>query len=58
MRRYESTRRPIGEIADELRVGALIEGSIRYSSGQVRASAQLIDGLTSTHLCAEAYEYG
>jgi TolB-like protein len=56
VRRYADTCQPIPEIASELGVGAVMEGSIRYAGKRVRITAQLIDGGTGTHLWAEVYE--
>ncbi|HEY5624023.1 MAG TPA: hypothetical protein VIV14_09690, partial [Gammaproteobacteria bacterium] len=43
---YEGARRPVSEIADELRVVTVMEGSVRYAGDRVRVTAQLIDGAT------------
>ena len=47
---------PIPEIAAELNVQVVMEGSVRYAGDQVRVTAQLIDGATNTHLWSEVYE--
>jgi TolB-like protein/cytochrome c-type biogenesis protein CcmH/NrfG len=52
---YEGARRPITEIANELRVQTVMEGSVRYSGDQVRVTAQLIDGSTGFHIWTEDY---
>jgi len=57
VRDYEHTRMPIQQIADELGVGAVMEGSIRYAREKVRITAQLIDGTTGAHLWAESFEH-
>ena len=46
----------IPEIADELGVESVMEGSARFSGNQVRIQAQLIDGETDEHLWAEVYQ--
>ena len=54
--RYRERKPPIPEIADELGVEALIEGSVLRAGNQVRITAQLIHGTTDEHLWAESYE--
>ncbi len=44
------------EIARQLGVAHLLEGSIQRSANRVRASAQLIDARTDTHIWAEHYD--
>jgi len=46
----------MSEIAKELRVEMLLEGSVRYDGDRIRVTAQLIDGETETHLWVEEYE--
>ena len=53
---YEGADRPISEIARELRVEAIMEGSVRYTDERVRVAAQLIDATTEAHIWAEVYE--
>ena len=53
---YASAARPIAEIANELRVGAIMEGSVRYAGDRVRVTAQLIEAATGTHLWTETYD--
>ena len=53
---YKGTRKPLPEIAQELQVDAVVEGTVLRSGGRVRISAQLIHGPTDTHLWAESYE--
>jgi TolB-like protein/tRNA A-37 threonylcarbamoyl transferase component Bud32/Flp pilus assembly protein TadD len=54
--RYRNTDQTIPEIAAELGVDALIEGSVLRADGLVRITAQLIDGRTDEHLWAENYD--
>jgi len=56
MRQYEGTNKPMAQIADELKVQAIMEGSVRYARGQVRVTAQLIDPSTGGHLWSDTYE--
>ena len=55
--RYKASKEPLREIADELNVAHILEGSVRLADGRVRISAQLIDTRTDEHLWAENYEY-
>jgi len=43
-------------VARELRVGYVLEGSVRKAGGRVRITAQLIDGSTNDHVWAERYD--
>ena len=54
--RYKETKSPLPEIAKELGVDAIVEGSVTRSGDRVRITAQLIDGHTDQHLWAESYE--
>jgi serine/threonine protein kinase/tetratricopeptide (TPR) repeat protein len=54
--RYKGTTRPLPEIARELHVDAVVEGSVQRAGGRVRITAQLIHGATDRHLWAKAYE--
>ena len=54
--RYKDSKRPLPEIARELGVDAVVEGSVSRSGDRVRITAQLIDGQTDIHLWAEMYE--
>ncbi len=54
--RYKGTNRPILEIARELGVEAIVEGSVLRSDNRVRVTAQLIDAASDTHLWARSYE--
>jgi TolB-like protein len=53
---YKSTRRPLPEIARELQVDAVMEGTVLRAGERVRISAQLIHAPTDTHLWGESYE--
>jgi TolB-like protein/Flp pilus assembly protein TadD len=56
MMRYAETDKSIPEIATELSVATVMEGSVRYADGRVRVTTQLNDGITGAHLWSEAYE--
>jgi len=54
--RYKGTQRPLPEIARELGVDAVVEGTVTRSGDRVRVTAQLIDAHSDTHLWAETYQ--
>src|SRR6266478_4548783 len=54
--RYKSTKKGLPEIAKELNVEAIVEGSVMRSGNRVRITAQLLHAPTDKHLWAEAYE--
>jgi len=45
-----------GEIATKLRVGTILEGSIRHSGKRIRVTAQLIDTQTGYHIWSKNYD--
>jgi TolB-like protein/Tfp pilus assembly protein PilF len=49
-------RRNLKEIAQQLGVGNVVEGSVRRSGDHVRVSVQLIDARTDRHLWGENYD--
>jgi len=54
--RYKKTDKPLTQIAKELNVDAVIEGTVLRSDNRVRITAQLIQASTDRHLWAESYE--
>ena len=54
--RYKGTQQPMPEIARELGVDAVVEGTVTRYGDRVRVTAQLIDARTDTHLWAETYQ--
>jgi eukaryotic-like serine/threonine-protein kinase len=54
--RYRGSRRSLPEIARELNVQVVVEGSVLRAGDRVRISAQLIDAARDLHLWAESYE--
>jgi TolB-like protein/Tfp pilus assembly protein PilF len=54
--RFKGVRRPLPEIARELGVDAIVEGSVLRAGDRVRITAQLIDAATDRHLWAGRYE--
>src|SRR5437667_9775792 len=53
---YKGVRKPLSEIARELGVDAIVEGTVLRSGHRVRITAQLIDAAEESHLWAESYE--
>jgi TolB-like protein/Tfp pilus assembly protein PilF/predicted Ser/Thr protein kinase len=53
---YKGKNKPLREIAAELRVDAVVEGSVMRSGERVRVTAQLVEGTTDRHLWASSYE--
>lgn len=53
---YEGTRTPLRQIASELGVGSVVEGSVQVVGGRLRVNVQLIDAATDAHLWAERYD--
>ena len=54
--RYKGTKKPLAEIARELRVDAVVEGSVLRSGDRVRINARLIHAATDRNLWAQSYE--
>ena len=53
---YKGTRKPLPEIARELNVDAVVEGSVLRFGNRVRITAQLIHAASDQHLWAKSYE--
>src|SRR5438876_1967177 len=54
---YESgVKRNLRQIANELGVAHIVEGSVQRAGNRVRVTAQLIDAKTDTHLWVERYD--
>jgi TolB-like protein/DNA-binding winged helix-turn-helix (wHTH) protein/tetratricopeptide (TPR) repeat protein len=53
---YKGTRKTLPEIASELKVDAIVEGSVSGSEGSLRINLQLIVAKTDSHLWARVYE--
>jgi len=54
--RYKATTKSLPEIARELNVDAVVEGSVLRVGDRVRITAQLIHAATDQHLWAESYD--
>ena len=53
---YKGTKKPLPQIAGELSVDAIVEGSVVRSGDRVRITAELIDAGSDKHLWSETYE--
>ena len=53
---YKGTKKRLPEIAQELKVDAVVEGSVTRSANRVQVTAQLIEATTDTHLWARTYD--
>lgn len=53
---YKGVRKPLPQIARELNVDAIVEGTVLRSGKQVRITAQLIRVPADKHLWAQSYE--
>jgi TolB-like protein/DNA-binding winged helix-turn-helix (wHTH) protein len=54
--RYKGAKKGLPEIARELNVDAIVEGSVIRSGQRVRVTAQLVQAATDRHLWAETYD--
>jgi TolB-like protein/class 3 adenylate cyclase/Tfp pilus assembly protein PilF len=52
---YKGTDKPLPEVARELGIDGIVEGSVYKSGNEVRITAQLIRGATDEHLWSESY---
>ena len=53
---FKGTSKPIPEIAAELGVQYVLEGSVRRGTEEVRITVQLIDAETDSHLWSDTYD--
>jgi TolB-like protein/DNA-binding winged helix-turn-helix (wHTH) protein len=53
---YKQTKKSLPEIAHELNVDGIIEGTLQRSGDRVRITAQLVQGASDKHLWASTYE--
>jgi TolB-like protein/DNA-binding winged helix-turn-helix (wHTH) protein len=54
--RYKGSKKPLPEIARELNVDALVEGTVLRTGDRVRITANLLNAKTDRHIWAENYE--
>ena len=53
---YKGTHKLLSDIARELKVDGIVEGTVVWEKGRVRMTAQLIHGPSDRHLWARSYE--
>jgi len=53
---YKKVHRPLREVAQELGVDGILEGSVDRSGSRVHMTAQLIDAASDTHVWAESFD--
>ena len=53
---YKNTKKNLREIAEELGVNNILEGSVQKSNDRIRINVQLINAKTDQHLWAESYD--
>jgi adenylate cyclase len=53
---YKGEKKKASQMASELGVGSLVEGSVRKAGNRVRVTAQLINGATEGHLWSEHFD--
>jgi len=53
---YKQTKKSLPEIAHELNVDGIVEGTLQRSGDRVRITAQLVHGTSDKHLWAGSYE--
>ena len=53
---YKGKHVDVTKVARELKVGHVLEGSVRKAGGRVRITAQLVDGSSNDHVWAERYD--
>ena len=54
--RYKNTNEPVSDIAKQLHVAAVVEGTVLSAGGQVRITAQLIEPSSDQNLWAQSYD--
>ena len=54
--RYKTGNRPLPEIARQLKVDAVVGGTVRRTGSQVRITAELIEAAADRHLWGSSYE--
>lgn len=54
--RYRGTTKGVSEIGSELRVGTILEGSVRRAGNRVRVTAQLVDAASEEQIWSDSYD--
>ena len=55
---YKENPKPVKQIAKELGIFVVLEGSVRRVGDRIRISGQLIDAINDRHLWVESYDSG
>jgi adenylate cyclase len=55
--RYQDTKQSPSDIAHELNVNTIMEGSVRFADNRVRITTQLIRAIDDIHLWSETYQF-
>ena len=53
---YKGSTQNLAEIADELKVDHVLEGSVRKANNRIRITAQLIDASTDRHIWSDTFD--
>jgi eukaryotic-like serine/threonine-protein kinase len=53
---YKGAKKPLPQIAKELKVDAVVEGSVQRSGNRIRVDAELIDAFSDRLIWAKSYE--
>lgn len=53
---YKKKEKKVSEIATELKVGTIVEGSVRKAANKIRVTVQLINADSEEHLWSERYD--
>jgi TolB-like protein/DNA-binding winged helix-turn-helix (wHTH) protein len=53
---YKGTKKSMAEVARELKVDGVVEGTVQRSGDRVKITAQLIDATNDRHLWAQSFE--
>ena len=53
---YKGRNMDVRQIARDLGVGAVLEGSVRSAGERIRVTAQLVDGNTGYHMWSQSYD--
>jgi len=56
--RFRGSGLSVREISEQLGATYVLEGSVRKADGQVRVTAQLIDGTSDDHIWSQSYDHG
>ena len=54
--KYKGSSKGVSEISQELRIGSILEGTVRKAGHHLRVTAQLIDSQTEESLWSESYD--